>query len=101
VNKKKSSKKFIWNEKNIAHIARHDVIPAEVEEVCHGDRIDRKGHENRAFLVGPTSTGRILTVILDPTEETGVYFPVTAYDASKTSIRDYENEKNEGGEKAA
>ena len=102
MNKKKIIiKKLLWNEKNIAHIALHNILPSEVEEVCQGDRIERKGHINRAFLVGPTHTGRMLSVILDPTAEIGVYYPVTAYEASKRSIQDYQEEKKRGGEEAA
>jgi hypothetical protein len=101
VNKKILIKKLLWNEKNIAHIALHNILPSEVEEVCYGDRIECKGHKNRAFLVGSTQKGRMLSVILDPTEEEGVYFPVTAYDASKRSIKDYEDEKRLGAEEAA
>ena len=101
MNKKVRIKKLLWSEKNIAHIALHNILPSEVEEVCYGERIERKGHSNRAFLVGLTQQGRMLSVILDPTEEEGVYFPVTAYDASKRSIKDYEDEKSGGGEEAA
>jgi hypothetical protein len=28
--------RLIWDTWNSVHIARHDVIPDEVEEVCHG-----------------------------------------------------------------
>jgi len=41
----------------------------------------------------------MLTVILEPKEEEGVYKPITTYDASKTSIRAYKREI--GGEEAA
>jgi hypothetical protein len=94
-------KRLIWNEKNSAHIALHNILPSEVEEVCYGERIERKGHKNRVFLVGSTQQGRMLSVILDPTDEKEVYFPVTAYDASKRSIKDYEDEKRVGGEEVA
>lgn len=29
-------RRLIWDAWNVAHIARHHVIPEEVEEVCHG-----------------------------------------------------------------
>jgi uncharacterized DUF497 family protein len=90
-------KKLIWDRLNITHIARHDVIPDEVKEVCKGNPVERKGHKNRLFLIGKTKADRMLTVILNPTEIEEVYRPITAYDASKSSIKTYEEVKR-GGE---
>ena len=56
-------------------------------------------YDERIFIVGPTKTGRMLTVILEPKEGAGMYKPITAYDVSKTSIRAYKKEI--GGEEAA
>ena len=94
LNKKKFIvKKLNWDTLNIKHIARHNVIPDEVQAVCDTNPVERKGHKNRLFLIGATIRGRILTVILNPTEQEGIYRPITAYDASKTSIRVYQAEK--------
>lgn len=99
-NRKIVINELLWNKKNIAHIAEHNILPSEVEEVCQGDRIERKGYKNRLFLVGPTGKGRMLSVVLDATDELGVYYPVTAYKASLASIQDYREEKKQGGEAA-
>jgi len=48
------------------------------------------------LVFGPTERGRILVAILDPEEEKGVYYPVTAYKASKKLIKIYLDQK--GGE---
>ena len=88
--------RLFWNEWNVAHIARHSVTPEEVEQVCHIDPIVQKGKEGRLLVFGPTENRRMLTVILDPVEEKGVYYPVTAYKASKKLIKIYLNQK--GGE---
>ena len=93
-------KKFEWDEVNIAHIARHNISPDEVEDVCLGRPVIKEGHENRLFLIGSTKQGRLLTVILKPKETEAEYRPITAYDASKTSIRMYQEEMREGGEAA-
>ena len=69
--------------------------------MCAGNRIEREAYRQRIFLVGTTKTGRILTVILEPREEKGVYRPITAYDASKRSIKAYQEENKRGGEEAA
>jgi hypothetical protein len=73
IKKKHVIKSLIWDDWNVAHIGRHDVLPNEVEEVCSGNRIEREAYRQRIFLVGTTKTGRILTVILEPGEEQGVY----------------------------
>jgi hypothetical protein len=93
-------KKLLWDWWNIAHIAAHKITPREVQEVCDREPVVRKGHKNRIFLIGSTEKGRMVSVILDPTEQADVYKPVTAYEASKTSIQDYQEEKNKGGEAA-
>ena len=100
-----SSKKIVvkeleWDELNIDHIARHNVIPEEVYEVCNSQPVERKGHKDRIFLIGSTQKGRIMTVILNPTEKQGIYRPITAYGASKRSIQTYLEEKRRGGEAA-
>jgi hypothetical protein len=94
-------RQLLWNDANSAHIARHKIVPAEVEEVCRGDRIERAGHVGRIFLVGKTQAGRMLSVVLDPTPIPEVYKPVTAYDSSKASVQDYLNETQGGEEEAA
>jgi len=89
--------KLRWDKWNIVHIARHNVIPEEVEEICHGDPLVQTGKKGRTALVGPTDSGKILRVILDP-EGKGIYYPVTAYVASKKDRALYKQEK-EGEQK--
>lgn len=72
-----------WDAWNVAHIARHGVIPDEAEEAYHGDPYTDEGKKGRIRLVGPTRAGRMLAMILDPEEEEGVYYPVTARPASR------------------
>lgn len=88
--------KLIWDAWNMSHIARHNVIPEEVEQVCHTDPIVQKGKKGRLLVFGPTDKGRMLAVILDKGEGKGVYYPVTAYKASNKLIKIYLNQK--GGE---
>ncbi len=82
-------RRLIWDTWNIAHIARHDVIPEEVEEVCHGQPVTSQTYNGRLRVVGPTRSHRMLTVILAPTEEPGVYYPVTARPADRKERRNY------------
>jgi uncharacterized DUF497 family protein len=82
-------RRLIWDSWNIAHIARHHVIPEEVEAVCHGAPMFSATYKGRLRVVGPTPTGRMLTVILGPTEEAGVYYPITARPADRKERRLY------------
>lgn len=80
--------RLIWNDWNIAHIARHDVKSEEVEQVCHGDFIASQTYKGRIRITGPTSTGRILAIILSPktTGDTTVLPPTTQTRAKPKDI---------------
>lgn len=91
--------RLIWNPWNTAHIARHDVTPAEVDELCKAGPLVQEAYKGRLVASGKTAAGRFLVVILAPTPEPDVYYPITAYPASGKYRRMYEQEK--GKEKAA
>ena len=40
-------RRLIWDAWNIAHIARHNVTPEEVEQVCHTDPVVQKEKKGR------------------------------------------------------
>lgn len=84
-----------WDDWNVAHIARHEVTPEEVAEVCHGDFILLQGKQGRTLLLGPSHESRMLAVVLDHEGE-GIYYPVTARPASRKERRRY-REVKEGG----
>ena len=44
-------------------------------------------------MIGSTKTERILSIILDPEDEEGIYYPVTARVASKKEQKLYKQEK--------
>ncbi len=89
-------RRLIWDAWNVAHIARHQVAPDEVEEVCHGDVVARQTYQGRLIIIGPTQSGRILAVVLAPEEPPGVYYPLTARPASRNERRRYRESR--GGE---
>ncbi len=82
-------KRLVWEKINIDHIARHEVTPKEVEEVCHSKYVALDAHHGRFMIVGPTKAKRILAVIIDPEPESGVYYPVTAKNANKREQQKY------------
>ena len=51
-------RRLIWDSWNITHIARHDVTPDEVEDVCHGE-----------YMASQSYKGRMLAIILAPGKE--------------------------------
>jgi len=89
-------RRLIWESSNEAHIARHAVTRDEVEEVCHGDFIVREAQKGRLMLIGPNQAGKVLAVILDPEDEDGVYYPVTARPADRGERRIYREQKGGG-----
>jgi uncharacterized DUF497 family protein len=84
---------LIWDTWNVPHITRHQVVPEEVEEVCHGQPITSETYNGRLRVVGPTLNGRMLTVILAPQEEQGVYYVVTARPADRRERRNYDQQR--------
>ena len=90
-------RRLSWDAWNVSHIARHQVTPEEVEQVCHGQHVQRQAYAGRIMLIGTTEAGRILSVVLNP-EENDMYYPVTARPASRGERRVYLSEKGgEGG----
>ena len=57
---------LFWDEKNISHIARHNVTVDEVEQVVFTSKIRlRKGRGGDIYYIfGSTETGRYLFIVL-------------------------------------
>lgn len=80
---------LIWDEWNIQHIARHNVNPVEVEEVCGSRKIfisNVGGHKIR--VIGQALSGRYLAVFLANKGENN-YYVVTARNATIKEKRQY------------
>ncbi len=87
-----------WNSWNVGHIAKHNVLPEEVEEACLGEHIEREGRNNTILLIGPTQKARMLAIVLVPEGE-GTYYAISARPASRKERGIYQQER--GGEQAA
>jgi len=89
-----------------AHVAerRHFVRSSEVLEVLLGrpiflDNADPdQDHRAPVMMVGETVQGRLLIVPIEPTGRPGVWRAVTAYQASLSERRRYEEELENDGE---
>jgi hypothetical protein len=87
---------LIFDERNTEHIARHGVTPEEVEEVCylapHFSRARSRRGRRRYRAIGQTESGRYLTIFLEPLSK-GVFYPITARDATASERRLYQRHK--------
>jgi len=82
---------FDWDNRNIEHIARHNVTPDEAEEVFLG-ALFRKGREGKLLVYGVTDSGRFLLVVA-ALKPGGVIRVVTARDMTQSERRYYLREK--------
>jgi len=89
---------FDWNVENIRHLARHDILPAEAEQVLKNRPRDiesqlRNGEE-RVAQVGETDEGRILIVV--STMQDRKVRVVTAWPAKDRLRRYFLSQKRNG-----
>lgn len=84
---------FLWNDRNVAHIARHNVRPIEVEQVWRATRLlVRQGREGVALALGTTDSGRYLFLVISEADD-GRKYCVTARDMTMTERREFRNGK--------
>lgn len=77
-----------WDDENVQHIARHNVNPQEVEDVCFGFHISEVESKQRCILSGQTSAGKHLNVVVERVGE-GLFRPITAFEMSENYKRRY------------
>ena len=78
-------KKLVWDEWNIDHIAKHNVEPEEVQEVCDSRNLFEKGRDGTYQITGQTESGRYLSIVVVPRGNS--FYPVTARDADDKERR--------------
>lgn len=66
-----------------AHIARHSVTVKEVKEIINGDYVFIQAKYGRWQLIGKTSHGRFLSIILGERLKKNTYGLITARTANK------------------
>ena len=72
-----------WDDKNTEHIARHDVSPKEVEDVCFSVNLSEKTGGQRCILSGQAENGRYLNVVIERIGG-GLFRPITAFDMGES-----------------
>lgn len=81
--------RLVWDEWNLDHIAKHDVLSQEVEEVVVSDHVERETYKGRLQLIGTTATGRTVSVVIGPVPgHPDVYYVFSARLASRKERRD-------------
>ncbi|MFZ5646084.1 MAG: BrnT family toxin [Bacillota bacterium] len=83
--------KFDWDERNIDHIARHNITPDEAEEAFLY-ALFRKCREGRLLVYGVTDPGRFIFVVA-ALKPGGVVRVITARDMTQSERRYYLREK--------
>ena len=82
-------RKLDWDDYRIEHIARHDVEPDEVWEVCEDpSHVAHREGRNRYRLYGQTGSGRYLLVVLEYIDGRK-YKPITARDMTLAEKRNF------------
>lgn len=81
-------KKFVWDEWNEAHIAKHKVTKHEVEEASRSKTITSVSYLGREVIFGRTKKGRLLTIVISYAKQKKAYV-VSARDMSKKERRFY------------
>lgn len=84
-------RRLVWNPANVAHIARHGVTAREAQEVAFGQHFDLQSYGGRLTLIGATSAGRMLAVIVEALDLPDTFFVVTARPASRKERRQYQS----------
>jgi uncharacterized protein len=86
--------KISWDQETIDHIANHNVLPEEVEELLFNDEnppLIMRGKDGRFLAYGKTEGGRLLFVVwVFKNRKTRI---VTARDMSKKEKRFYQRRK--------
>ena len=86
---------FDWDDRNIAHLARHRIKPGEVEEFFNNDPAIRSHEvvdgEDRWTAVGATNVLRVLVVVFTLRGER--IRPITGWNADRRTKKEYFQEK--------
>ena len=81
-----------WDGWNREHVRKHGVLPEEAEEVAAATATVRETYKQRYQLIGPTLSGRMLSVIVGPVpDQQDVYYVFSVRPASRAERRIYDD----------
>lgn len=80
---------LLWDDEAVEHVTRHNVTPAEVEDVVYEARsLILRTRQDRYMVYGQTNSGRYLKVVIEPLGR-GCFYPITAYEMDDTDRQLY------------
>jgi uncharacterized DUF497 family protein len=89
---------FAWDEKNVSHLAVHEISPEEAEQVIGNRPVDLDTHlrngEQRTVQVGETDAGKVL-IVVSTMQEKKIRI-VTAWPAKERLRRYFQTQKGNG-----
>ena len=74
-----------WDHGNEAELARHRIDPTEVEDLFVADPVwvpNRRNRKGDWKMIGPTSSGRRLTIVLRAHPSRRTIRPITGWDST-------------------
>ncbi|HSW97164.1 MAG TPA: BrnT family toxin [Candidatus Saccharimonadales bacterium] len=96
---------FEWDAANISHIAKHNVVPEEAEEVFYQEPQiitydeEHSTKETRYAFLGKTKQGRLVTIIFTLRgKQNETIRVISARDQSKKERKEYDEEVRKGSD---
>ncbi len=77
---------LVWDHFNSEHISKHGITQDEVTQACTNHKLVLQANNNRLLLIGKSSSGKLISVVLANKGE-GKYYPVTARATSRKERR--------------
>lgn len=77
---------FEWDQGNESELARHRIVPEEVEQVFDNDPAWASNKRNRPgnrLMVGRTNSSRVLTIVVRIAPEQGLIRAITGWDSTR------------------
>jgi len=88
-------RQLIWDDWNVEHISRHNVVPAEVElSLTDKHAVFLRAKQGRVMVLGRTKK-RLITTILNVQSDEGTFYVITARDMSKIERAYYRSLKEQ------
>ena len=90
-------RELVWDPINRVKLRRHGIEQWEVDSMLVADDwvvTTDEEYPDQVRMIGPTTTRRMLTVALEPTNEPTVWRPVTGWEADE-SEREYHWEETQ------
>ncbi len=85
---------LVWDAWNRDHLTKHQVLPEEVDEVVAGEPTYRETYKGRLLVVGPTTSGRMLAIVIGRVPgQRANYYVFSARPASRKERTAYTQQK--------